>query len=110
MNQQSLFDEEFELPSERILAYYNTNKETGQTLQKSISKAKDQQTEVYNHFKRTGLYYTPCEIWQKFMPDTPITSIRRAITNLTSEGLLIKTDHLHMGMYDKLVHCWKVAE
>ena len=39
----------------------------------------------------------------------PITSIRRAITDLTNEGKLVKTNSLKKGNYGKKCHCWKLA-
>ena len=40
--------------------------------------------------------------------DAPITSVRRAITDLTTEDRLIKTDIMKKGKYGKEVHCWKL--
>ena len=37
----------------------------------------------------------------------PITSVRRAMTDLTTEGWLTKTDIMKKGRYGKEVHCWK---
>lgn len=37
----------------------------------------------------------------------PITSIRRAITNLTDEDYLEKTDNLSEGAYGKPEHLWR---
>ena len=42
--------------------------------------------------------------------NVPITSIRRAITNLESEGLLHKTDIQKPGVYGKLNYCWVYKE
>jgi hypothetical protein len=39
----------------------------------------------------------------------PITSIRRAITNLTDAGKIIKTDQYVKGNYGKLEHLWELA-
>ena len=36
----------------------------------------------------------------------PITSIRRAMTNLSNEGHLEKTDDYVFGMYAKREHLW----
>ena len=47
------------------------------------------------------------KIYQK---DTPITSIRRAITDLTSKGVLRKTSVTAMGEYGKVEHCWVLKE
>lgn len=39
----------------------------------------------------------------------PITSIRRAITDLTERGLLVKSATMRRGAYGKPEHCWTLA-
>jgi hypothetical protein len=39
----------------------------------------------------------------------PITSIRRALTDLTSLGYLVKTEERRWGEYGKLNYCWHLA-
>lgn len=51
------------------------------------------------HRSDTGLY---CAKW-------PITSIRRAITNLTNDGELVKHDRMRMGDYGKDNHTWSLG-
>jgi hypothetical protein len=46
-------------------------------------------------------------IYQK---DTPITSIRRAITDLTNKNILRKTSVMATGEYGKKEHCWCLKE
>ena len=45
-----------------------------------------------------------CEICER---EWPITSIRRAISTLTKQGNLTKTDELRKGKYGKKTHTWK---
>ena len=99
------------------MAYYNTNNETGEELQASREQSSKQKTEVlavFQTYRTTPL--TPDEV-HKFIrenseiPDSvlwPITSIRRAISDLTKEGELFKTNKKKMGSYGKRVHCWVV--
>ena len=52
---------------------------------------------------------TPAEIWEGYgfkYKNVPLTSIRRAITNLETEGLLEKTNIQKPGVYGKKNHCW----
>lgn len=42
--------------------------------------------------------------------DTLLTSIRRAISNLTRDGVLEKTDNMVDGGYGSPVHCWRLAQ
>jgi hypothetical protein len=54
---------------------------------------------------------TPFEVLEKYEkhnPRVPITSIRRAITNLTDRGLLEKTPNFKVERYGKTNHLWKL--
>ena len=47
-------------------------------------------------------------IIEKLIPSgTPLTSIRRALTNLTDRKLLIKTDKKQKGNYGRAETCWR---
>jgi len=88
--------------------YYNTNGETGETLKGSKKKANRQQDEVLNIFKvNANKLLCADEIYTLGQFKAPLTSIRRAISNLASEGYLVKTDHQKMGGYGKLTYCYK---
>jgi len=43
------------------------------------------------------------------LPNSPITSVRRVITNLTGEGVLRKTDHQKEGPYGDPNYTWTLA-
>ena len=93
--------------------YYNTNNETGETLQSSRNatmKQEDQILGIFQAFPNEGL--TPFDI-EDFARNQevnwPITSIRRAITDLTNAGKLTKTDVKKMGRYGKNVFTWKLS-
>ena len=52
---------------------------------------------------------TASDAWKKsglMDNNTPLTSIRRAITNLEKKGKLEKTDIQKEGMYGKKTFCW----
>ena len=93
--------------------YYNTNDEKGSSLSESRGKAINQNVLVLNVFKLfPNDNLSPNEV-AKYIVNTfnrefPITSIRRAITDLTSEGNLEKTDEKKMGNWGKRVHTWKL--
>ncbi len=53
---------------------------------------------------------TPSEIHSAFPVDVPITSIRRALTNLTKRGFAAKTEEVRKGMYGRNEHVWKYIE
>lgn len=51
---------------------------------------------------------TPFEIQERYnalYPDIPITSVRRAMTDLTKKGLLAKSDK-KVERYGKMNHTW----
>lgn len=89
--------------------YYNTTLLMGEDLLKEIANAKGQNEKILLFFKNHPInYYTPAQICEKvFSNSIPVTSVRRAITNLTDEGILIKTDKQKPGNYGKLNYCWK---
>ena len=91
-----------------VPSFYNTINEKDQL---SLFKAQGsrQETAILKWFtENPETERTPFEIWQMlFEEDTPITSIRRAITNLTKKGLLRKTATQKLEQYGKNNYCWK---
>ena len=58
-------------------------------------------------------FFSPDEIYQIIKGDAPLTSIRRAISNLANPrkwDMLFKTDKMKMGLYGKMVHTWKLKD
>ncbi|MCG7851203.1 MAG: hypothetical protein MIO92_01635 [Methanosarcinaceae archaeon] len=89
--------------------YYNTNNEMGGVLVDSINHAQRQQAEIYTIFHNNPSHnFTPCEI-EDILPQYLLTSIRRAVTNLTKEGKIIKTGKMKIGKYGKQVHTWRLV-
>lgn len=88
--------------------FYNTNAETGTVLAGSYGQARQQRQMVQRWFElHPDRYFAPHQIP---MPSgTPLTSVRRAVTNLTEQGVLEKTDRMVQGTYGKQVHTWKLA-
>lgn len=59
--------------------------------------------------KYYGREFSPPQIQEALsLYNTPITSIRRSITNLTNEGKLFKTKNQVKGIYDKPNYTWKL--
>jgi len=95
-------------------SYYNTNNESGETLEKSKAKAESQEASIKDIFeaqyKNSDFGFTADELSTLFFA-TPITSIRRALTNLCGEKwecFLVKSDTMRMGSYGKLTHAYKI--
>jgi predicted HTH transcriptional regulator len=91
--------------------YFNTTNETGDSLKQSVDKAKKQDEIIYDFFKQNRHNnYTPYEIFKKlFTSKTPITSIRRSITNLTASNKLKQLETQRKGGFGKLNYCWQFA-
>jgi predicted transcriptional regulator len=70
--------------------------------------AADQESRVLRHFGASGAF-TASEVWQAVRKHDlePLTSIRRAMTNLCKRGLLVKTDATRVGIYGKQEHIYK---
>jgi len=91
------------------MSYYNTTNLSGFDLKESKRKASTQEDRILHFFERNqGNRYSPEEI-QTYcqMVTRPLTSVRRAITNLTSDGYLRKTNDMKPGIYGKPVHTWE---
>jgi hypothetical protein len=91
------------------MTFFNTIEETGQNLVQSTKKAKNQQDIIYRYFVQTNRPLSPSMVLNELDLNCPITSIRRAITNLTDSGKIIKTNQYVKGNYGKLEHLWELA-
>jgi len=88
--------------------FYNTNAETGDQLRRSCIAAMSKQKQILSYFKaRPGRYYTPAEI-QRVFPQMLLTSIRRAISNMTDAGYLQKTEMRSPGAFGKMNFNWRL--
>jgi hypothetical protein len=92
--------------------FYNTTNETGADLSNYKASARSQQERIYNFMKqREGVGFSPSQIMDYVFAGehVPITSIRRAMTNLSmsSNGCLIsKTDIKYRGPMGRPEHTW----
>jgi hypothetical protein len=96
-----------------IESYHDRLNEPTQLRISYERKARDQEAAVFKRFFRLGLTYSPSQLYviminaNDISKDTPLTSIRRAITNLTNRGLLSKTDTKVMGKYGRMESMWE---
>jgi hypothetical protein len=88
------------------MAYYNTTNETGESLNTKVVKAEGLKKRIlkriihcssgYSKFNTSSSVLHLCQLrGRKY----PITSIRRAISNLVSEGELVYTGEKRTGMH-----------
>ena len=92
------------------MSYYNTTSQNGQELKDYTKKAETQEELILKTFQRLK-YLTPSEAWKASGQEqkSPITSIRRAITDLTNSGALIKTEIKKDGLYGRPESVYKIA-
>lgn len=95
----------FDVPIPDI--YHNTIAINGIQLQKRQMKTTSQGMKILSFFSRhPGENFTPFEVQERLkLQNTPITSIRRALTNLTP-SFLVKTDIKRPGIYGDLNYTW----
>lgn len=91
--------------------FYNTTGLTGDELKNAIARAKSLEQSILLLFKNTNRGWSPSQVlklMQKAGKQQPITSIRRAITNLTSAGDLVKSPEQVLGLYNDPEHVWVI--
>lgn len=91
--------------------FYNTIAEPPQDLQTSRRAVDKQENIILSWFKgHPHSRCTPFEIHDQVLPAAPITSVRRALTNLTDSGLLEKLDSQKVERWGKRNYEWRLAE
>lgn len=98
-------------------SFHNTVNLKGKELTCAEEKAKGQEFMVIALFKkRPSVPHTPSEVYslllqrQRITKRTPLTSIRRAMSNLTFKGKLEQTEKMRIGPYGKPEHLWKFVK
>lgn len=95
--------------------FYNTTNLAGPKLKAREIKAGTQNAVILQWFRQhPGQLFTPFDIIKHCFDGrgyfiAPITSIRRALTDLTKLGYLEKTDERRPGEYGDLNYCWRLA-
>ncbi len=89
--------------------FHNTIELTGHALTQAESKARSQQDFFMQYFKcYPDAWKTPFEIQKDVLPNAPITSVRRAMTNLTDAEKLRKTHVKIIEKHGALNHKWRL--
>lgn len=93
------------------MSYYNTTNLEGEDLAEAKSQARTQQDRILTFFEEhPGALFTPFEVREGAeMHQTPITSVRRAMTNLTDDGELVKTELTRLGKFGANNYTWRLA-
>jgi hypothetical protein len=88
-------------------SHFNTTKESGNQLSllnEIAINQEDKILELMTVYKRLS----PSDVW-KYHQNYPITSIRRAMTNLSTKGKLVKTDEKKIGIYGRNEFIWQLV-
>ncbi len=96
--------------------FHNTTGESGHVLHRYQDKALAQDERLLAYFElryersRQYVLLTPTAALQRvFTNSVPITSVRRALSNLTRDGKL-RTSGKAMGPYGRPEHYWRLVE
>ena len=96
------------------MSYHDTTTVSPADQRAYERKARTQEGDLLDLFERSRCLmpdFTPSEIGNiRPWTGVPLTSIRRALTNLTSAGKLVKTDVQRTGMYGRPERAWRLAE
>ena len=90
--------------------YHNSTNQSKEFVKTEVKKFNRQEDEVFvimSRFKKA----TASDVWNRFGTGrVPITSIRRALSNLTHEGELHKTKSTKIGLYGKPEHYYELFD
>jgi len=95
-------------------SFHNTLDLFSQELYTQEIKCKGQELKVYKFFKaHPDKEFNATEVMQALGVNTPLTSWRRALSNLSNPmkydpPLLVKTDTKRMGDFGLKTYCWKL--
>ena len=92
------------------MAFYQTIDQVGSALKESNKKASKQEDLIYSLFVKCNQPLSPSMVLSQSGMNCPITSIIRAMTDLTNSGRIVKTDRQVRGMYGKAEHLWELPD
>jgi len=96
-------------PKRQSLQYHNTTEQSQDYVREAVKNAKTQSEKVIAILKTEGRK-TPSEMAEYFSNSVPLTSVRRAISNLVFEGVVRKLDDTKIGIYGKPEHYYNLVE
>lgn len=89
-------------------SYHNRNDESGARLQESEEKARSLEQVILTKLIPAELY-TPWQVYELLSRKNLIGSVRRALSNLTKKGLLIKTKEKVIEVANAQNFYWRLA-
>ena len=88
------------------MTFYNTISESQRLQNVYHSQTVTQEWKIMKCFEKYQKPLSPSMVLSLAELNCPITSIRRAMTNLSDDGKLEKTNDFVMGNYGKREHLW----
>lgn len=86
--------------------FHNTAGLTGRQLIAAARVARGQEAAVLDVFRAAGRPLSPSEVHARMPGRVLLTSVRRAISNLTQAGALVKLDQMQSGPFGMPEHLW----
>lgn len=93
------------------MTYYDTTAVSERDRKKYAHAALRQDDSILQVFRQSENPLTPSEVHSLLYlgSTTPLTSVRRSITNLTNKGMLRKSGQKKIGMYGRPEHVWEIS-
>jgi Fe2+ or Zn2+ uptake regulation protein len=95
------------------MSYYNTTNLRGNELKSAQDRARTQEQQVLDIFTLAQRPLSASQVLQRLHllgKRPPVTSVRRAISNLTRRGELTRTDNRIVGPYRAKEYQWTLSE
>ena len=91
-------------------SFHNTTRESDAKLAEYEGRAVTQEDRILEYFASNWhTEISPSRVQRYLLPNVPLTSVRRAITNLTTQGKLERTEKKVDGLYGRPEYCWRYA-
>ena len=91
--------------------FHNTTESTQPELGKYREKVQSQEEQILSYMRYYECSVSPSQARLSiFLDRCPITSVRRALTNLTDSGDLVKTEKQVKGPYGRPEFQWRLAD
>jgi predicted transcriptional regulator len=91
------------------MTYYNTTNLKGEELAAAQAQARTQEQDVFEILFLANRPLGASEVMERlnhFNKRPPITSVRRAISNLKKSGQVERADHQTIGPYGRREYAW----
>ncbi len=92
--------------------YFNTTRIDDKLLEAGLAATRTQEEYILLLWRVRQRAFTPSEMTTMcsgYGKTWPMTSVRRAISNLTDEGFLVRLDRQKIGIYGRPEHFWRLA-